>query len=520
MDDKFYSKSMNIQNPFKHYGLAKIIVSIFILFFSIQKILELKDGLLSFISADNSSRDFPFFAVVIVATIIIAFIWLIWGIKNLVAGIRDQGSLVLSPQLPPEFRSYNEVEVSLKKKFMSVYSLPKSGPLAIARKYFSDKIPYLTSTTKQIVEKNVSFTIRILNFIIFLFVVSFFSDFIKLKLSENLSVPESFLSFPILFTIFIIVAAIVNIGSIFYLLPQSSPKADVDESIYSIKGAGDPFVFNSEVEEALVKVRNKDIPNRIFKEGFDEKSGGVQDTGKFNGKIFVENHPIYVPFNIPQVVYFFLVFGFVFLIYGVYTLLNFTPSSNVINEKEILSTLDFLWTLFIGIIYSNIGLGFFAKAHLLFGTFRFESILIFLEIEGSFGRSEIRAGKAINDSFESRNTVVRSDFQVKQYVVKALTENYTIEGNRFIIGMIQDDESIQAKNILNEAIIGFRDSGVSIRGVDLSSASVSEMAKANIIYQQNARLEKSEFDKNDYDKQIEENKKKLLDNTSEKTKEE
>jgi len=369
----------------------------------------------------------------------------------------------------------------------------------------------LTSTTRQIVKKNVNSSLGIFKFIIFLIILSFFSDLISLKLSEIFIVPKSFLSFPVLFTIIVVVAAAANIISIFYLLPQSAPKADVDENIFSIKGAGDPFVFNSEIEEAMVNIRNNGIPNRTFKEGFEEEAGSVSDTGKFNGKLFFENHPNYIPFRVPKIVYLFLIFGILFIILGSYTLLNFAPQTNMPNEKELLYSLSFFWSLLTGIIYSKIGLSFFTKAHLLFGTFRYESVLIFLEVEGSYGSSEIRAGKAINDSFESKNKVVRSDFQVKQYVVKALTENYTIEGNRFIIGMILDDEAIKAKNILNKAIINFRDSGVSIRGIDLSSGGVSEMAKANIIYQQNARLEKPQFDKNDYDKQIEENKKKLLD---------
>jgi hypothetical protein len=520
MDDKFYSKSMNIKNPLKHYGLAKIIVSIIIFVFAIQKILEIKKGVLPFITSDRYYMGFPYFILIQVITGIIAAIWIIWSIKYFVSGIRDQGSLVLSPQYPPEFKSYNDVEISLKKKSMSVYTLPTSGPLVIARKYFSDRIPYLTSTTKKIVEKNVNLTLRIFYFILILFIIYIFSEFIRLKISENFDVPESFLIFPTIFFIMILGAVAINIFTIFYLLPQSSPKADVDESIYSIKGAGDPFVFNSEIEEALVNIRNKDIPNRIFKEGFENITGGVKDTGKVKGKIFVENHPIYKPFSVPKVGYFYLISGVTFLILGAYTLLYFTTLSIVLSQKEMLNALDFLWVIIEGIVYSSIGLSFFSKSHLLFGTFRFESILIFLEIEGSFGRSEIRAGKAANDSFESRNIVVRSDFQVKQYIVKALTENYTLEGNRFIIGMIQDDESFKAKTLLNTAIVGFRDSGVSIRGIDLTSSSVSEIAKANIIYQQNARLEKSEFDKNDFDRQIENNKEKLLNNIKKNAKEE
>ncbi|RPI41634.1 MAG: zinc ribbon domain-containing protein [Bacteroidetes bacterium] len=140
-----------------------------------------------------------------------------------------------------------------------------------------------------------------------------------------------------------------------------------------------------------------------------------------------------------------------------------------------------------GIIYLGTASNFFRRSRLLLDTYRFESIFLYVDIEGTIGKSEITAGKAVTDSLETRNIVIRSDSQFRIYTTKILSECLKLNGERYITAMVTDSQVEQATERVMQAISNFRDEGVSIRGIDVSADSLDQITRANAIIQSNKR---------------------------------
>ena len=143
------------------------------------------------------------------------------------------------------------------------------------------------------------------------------------------------------------------------------------------------------------------------------------------------------------------------------------------------------------------GRNFFIRAHLLLNTFKYESLVTMVEVEGTIGKTEITAGKAITDSLETKNVVIRSDSQLRLYTTKVLTENYSLRGARYISAMIIDSKARDAEERLLNTINNFRDEGVSVRGIDVTSESLNQIAQANIMIQNAKRGHGKALDAND-----------------------
>lgn len=481
MSSQFYSEAASVKNPIRHYGLFRAFISIIVISYIIITGLPLKERLIDWASSSAEESVISGLELFIaIVSGLIAIYFLLWALKNILSGIRDQANIIMTPEIPPEFSDIEDIGNSLKKKTMSVYRAPKSGPLATIRKYLSEKIIWLSRPTRIVVESNYNGAKKIVKFLIFLAILSSLSGIIRAKIPDSINLPENFLNFPYIFGIILVFAAITSIATIFALIPQSNPKADTSESIYTIKGGDDPGLLKNQLEEALISIRNNDIPNRTLKQGFEGFTGGLNDTCKFEGKILVENYPKYSTANAPAISYGYLILGAIFVLLGLYTFLPFYG----INAETHYS---YFWILFTAIVYSKIGSRFFENAYILLNTYRYESVIIYLELEGTFSRSEVTSGKGITDSFQSKNIVIRSDFLIRQYIAKSLTENIGIDDQRSIIGMAMDEDARNIKSIVDRTIENFRDSGVALRGIDLKSAGTSDMAKANLAYQNEIR---------------------------------
>ncbi len=484
--DHFYSEISNPSNPFKTFGVTELLAGIISTGFSIYYFISIRYILQNISSVFNYNSDGLY--IVFLLLLSITFVsWFIWGIKAIFSSFKNFGTISILPNIPPDFESIDEVESAFIRGELPIYKISKTGPLASARKYFGDKVPYLTPQARLVAEDNVSFSGKAITFIILIIILSILKYALPASIYYDINVDPRNINLPYVFGILLIITAIIKMISIKYLMPDVIPKTEISEDIATIRGGGDPNSLLPEVEKALLEIRKKKIQNRVKKEFGSSNDGIIKDTGKFSGRMYIENHPKYISYTRSSAVYIFLSLGIIALLYGLIRLIGLSDIPRF-SSYGIESFINRIFTYIQGITFCSIGAHCFKQAYYLLATFRYESIMIYINFEGVIGKSEIRAGKAMTDSFETSNTVIRSDTQFRVYTSKLLSENYTLEGKRYIISMITDEDSEHAKDLVLKSINEFADKGVVIRGIDVSSESIENISKANIIYNQAKKI--------------------------------
>lgn len=263
------------------------------------------------------------------------------------------------------------------------------------------------------------------------------------------------------------------------ILPDEAPETERLEQVFSLEGSGDPALLPTFLEKTFLAFRRGDAPNRIVRRGWDTEAGGVHDTGKFTGTILMENQPIlietepnargselaHVGFVLGSVT-----FGFL----GVFGLLVGLESVIEWSGTEVWAWLLASAIPFFGTIRT------FAASRGLLSVFRWRSTAVLGVAEGTYGRSEIRAGRARDDSFESSNIVVRSDFHFRLYVADWITENSEVSGPRTTQALFVSPEAQDASAQLAATIEEFESKGVRVRGLNLDDGGIQTATQANL----------------------------------------
>ena len=301
-------------------------------------------------------------------------------------------------------------------------------------------------------------------------------DFLRELSMQPINIP-----LPYLFIFYLFVIIGISVYSIFILIPDNIPKQEKTENIASINGGGDPNSFCSILEKSFLDLRFNDLPNRNFKTGFKKiEELNFNDTGSFEGVFAIETHPKHIKTKISNVYLLYLVIAVLTLIFSLYYLkTGVNLRLNNPNQYLILFI-----NLFLGLILFKTSINFYKRAYWLTSTFNFESIFAVVDVEGTIGKTEITVGKAITDSLETKNTVIRSDSQLKVYTTKILSENYYLAGNRYITAMIVNSNLNNATEKIMSAIENFRDEGVAVRGIDIKSESLNNITQANLLIQE------------------------------------
>lgn len=256
------------------------------------------------------------------------------------------------------------------------------------------------------------------------------------------------------------------------LFPRQGPSIDSDERLGTVQGAGDPFVLRSEIEQRMLAQRARGLPNYVMGDGWRVPTMTLNETGLVEGKLSVETRPVYITERerLPWK-------DFANRSKGLAMVAAFLPVLLLPMFPGSVLLAVALTTL-IAYAASSASLG---DAETLIQKFRWKSVVIYAELEGSVGKTEIRAGRGMSDSFESSNTVIRSDCQVRVYAATIISENKEIGDPRDIIALHRTSASDQALQTVMGAIKDFEAAGVRIRGIDLNTEAISSTARANIM---------------------------------------
>lgn len=468
--DKFFSKSIRMKNPFVPYGIARIVFALLL-----AAVIAMAYPQMDIEAALSAQQALPILRLI--AMVLGMVIGAVWAIQSLFSGFKHIGALIVPPRTPMDLDDPKEIANSLLRYEMPVYKVPTSGPLALAYRYLGDRIPYMTERPRQVVELAVDFTRSYIWFVILAIIAAVGIVYVPEEVLAETNLPDNFLHFPVTFTLWLTLALGMNLLGMFMLMPKSTPIAEVKENILEFRGAGDPSAIPPAIEKAMMEMRMQDIPNRVIREGFTKITGGEGKTGDFSGQLYIENQPAFSEYRNSPYAYLALVGAIVFGVWGVGSLLNASLGRDLSTTGQVLNV---LWTAITSIVLMRIGSSMFRRAHYILGSFRYESVMAMLSIEGQYGIVRVRAGRSMTDSVESENTTLRSDGELRLYATKLLTESYMLKGRRHIIGMVVDEDADRATELLLRAIQQFERRGVRIRGVDLSDENLVNLIQANV----------------------------------------
>lgn len=479
----FYSKSIREKSPMFSLGIAKLFGGLILLFFSFSALFNI-EKVLNGIVNDEIESVFALIPEVIVGV----FLFFI-SISFFLQGLKNLKKVTITPNDPPEFKNYEKVNESIIKGKLEIYQLPSFGPLKFAYNYISDKVPFLKPSQSRVVEMNVSFMRKYIFLVVIVFAAYFFQKFIPGDVLSDLEIQPGAIKIPFLFLFLLLIFLSLSLYTIFLLVPDNIPRQEVNEEIASIRGGGDPNQFCPLLEKAFYKYRFNKLPNRKQKLGFEKiEELSFNETGSFEGKFIMETHPKYISSGKMDVA------PVIFIVVALSSLIVslFYFSGIEISNESSNAFLAGIFNLFAGIIFFRTSVKFYRRASILLNCFTYESFLVSIEIEGTIGKTEITAGKAITDSIETKNVVIRSDSQLKVYATKIESENRNISDQRYITAMLVDDSVNDVLNTMLLEINNFRDEGVAVRGIDISSESISQLTHANIKIQGAKRHMKNE----------------------------
>jgi len=469
--NNFYAKSIRAKSPTFTLGITKIIGGVILLFYSFPTLLK-TETVINGIIEEEIESILPYIPDVIIG-IILFFI----SISFFLSGLKSLKKITITPNDPPEFNNYEGVIDSIIKGKLEIYRLPSFGPLKFAYNYISDKVPFLKPAERKVVEMNVAFLRKYIFLLFIIFAAYFAQKFIPPDVFSELAIQNNIITIPFTFLFLLLIFLAFSFYSIFLLVPDNIPRQEVIEEIASIKGGGDPNQFCSLLEKAFYRFRFNKLPNRKHKLGFEKiEQLSFNETGSFEGRFIMETHPKYVgPSKLGIAPNIFIGIALTSLVISLFYF-------NRINISLENTNLIFagIFNFIAGLIFFRTSINFYQRASILLNCFNFESFLIAVEIEGTIGKTEITAGKAITDSIETKNIVIRSDSQLKVFATKMESASRIISDYRYITAMLTDDSVNEVLNSIIQEINNFRDEGVTVRGIDVSSESISQITQANV----------------------------------------
>jgi hypothetical protein len=470
--DQFYSRSLRHDSPSKLFGIAKLSTGIILILYAGLQFGSL-DTLVTAVKENDEIRIVDSVCITFVMTIIF-----LTSISFIFSGLRNFKKITVTPEVPPPLNSYSTIYDNLLKGKLDIYKFPDYGPLKFAYNYISDKIPFLTPPKRKVVAKNI-LSLRRFIFLVFVIIVAFIGQkFIPPEFYEELNMAPVSIGIPFVFLFILFIIIAIGFYTILLIVPENIPKQVFSENFATINGGGDPNSICPSIDRTLNDYRFNKLPNYSHKSGFaktDELS--LNESGSFSGSYAIETHPRYLPKkNIEIIPNLYLGLAFISVIIS---LIYFNTIQ--ITELKTISFQNVLGKLIAGIIFLGTGSNFFTRAHLLFSNYQFESVFAYFDITGTIGKSEITAGKAITDSIETKNIVLRSDSQFKIYTTRFLSESYSLNGERYVTAMIMDEKVEEITHRVLQTIKDFKEEGVSVRGIDVTSESINKITQANLM---------------------------------------
>jgi hypothetical protein len=399
----------------------------------------------------------PYFAAA-VFTAVICIVFVTWGCRSLIGGVQNAAGKSLPAPVPTEFDNYNEVENTLIRKQLPVY---ETGAAALAGKDKSFPVKFL---------------ILLSAVIMFLIVKSLLPD----ELFWDYHIYPGYFSFPFYFMIILAAVTALKAASLYIHPFDRKPNLQVSEEVVSIKGGGDPYTFEPGIENARITLQQNKAPNIVFRSGFSQTQGGIENTGKVEKKMFIETQPTAIPHEPHPYIYLYLSSAIVLFTFGFLFATRLPPDNiSVLTVPTI--AVGFAWRIVKGGILLYAGWDLLQSASCILHTHLYESIMVHVRIDGVYGKVNEKSNKAGAGSSDRDGILIRSDCRFKIYTTRLLSEIYTVKGKRHIIGMTVEKDSEKAEKLVIGAIENFEKEGITVRDFKLPSRDNRDITGPDIL---------------------------------------
>lgn len=449
------------------------------------------------------------FAAVYVLTVFLFFLLLIpaifitvtKGISYIIKGLSEIVTPWMPANIPSQFRNYQELVKGFKEHSLSNYQI--LDPFISG--FFGKNTMFLSPTRRDVVLENAkSMRSRLFNIILFIALFGCMLISSRWLISDTASdlitefdsslIPtivgdggEGSASSPV---ILLIIAQLIIGGieliSTFMLVPRGQPSTSVYEGAEHFRGFGHPSQLFTRLPNLANPLQWKEFPNRFHQKWDEKPSKAVGDVGEFGGYIIIEQQPQPLPSSGKFVSYFLLVSGWVLILIGVAVVLFLLLPSQV---RQIDSPYAFrfifapFYVIVMGLVVISLinnGQRFRRQAQNILQSARFRSQAILINLVGTLSRADVKVGRSGADSIESNSLIARSDFTASFWSGELISEAATLDAERDLLALNQTQQALEWIDFFKKEIDTLREEGVRPIGVDLQSAEVQEIVRANI----------------------------------------
>ena len=452
MQNNYFSQAKKIKNPLKLYGIAKVLENSFKLLFSILLVYTVINHLFQY-GAFRTYQSMGNAWFLLVVSAIVGIIIFCVSIIGLFKGVKHIKKLRLPASIPNDLKSYKNIEWSLRNQKIQDYSKRKHKLPKLVKKIIKENAEYLNEKAFTVSKSAITYARNFLIFLgifILLFVAKAFMPLTNLEPDLQLFIDS--IHFPILLFIVAGIVMAARIIALFYMVHPAAPKTEVSEEKANVVFDGKPIVIEKHFRKSLEKIGRDNIPNRINKKNLSR--GKIRkkkkNKGEFHHQLFVENQPQLSDFRRPPAAH---ILNFTAVLTTIAAMVSISLPAFLYEYGYNITELVSMSLYFIsGIILLYLSRSLFKHGDFLLNIFRFESIIMFIDIQGKMNyvnRAERNKNVSIANQFGAESVA-----NVKIYTTKVLTEAYKINGKRSFISMIVDEQTNEAietvKNIINE----------------------------------------------------------------------
>jgi hypothetical protein len=294
-----FARTIETRNPLVPYGLAKAALGILLAGVALFGLERLQDLIRRELILGRFVADRLYTSDLSLATLA-CLSWLIWACKAFLSGVRHIPRVTTPPGAPRSIEDADLLGKTFLTRFMPAYEIPSGGPLVLAQRYLSGRVPFLTRPARTVVEDDIRFVTRLVMWALVLGGGAFVASVQPFQPGARL-IPDSIGPLALSFVAVMGAAAALKLLLIAALLPSAAPSTDVLESIRTVRGGGDASILAPDIERELLPERVLDLPNRVTRLGFQPILGGVEDTGRVTGEMFLETQPEPRPHPLPVV---------------------------------------------------------------------------------------------------------------------------------------------------------------------------------------------------------------------------
>ncbi len=476
---------IELGHPYRSCGVVKVVLGLILLALSAGFLLASLDEVRVFLSNGFETAAFAgpggaaSYGLSLFFSALFGVVAFIMGIRSLIVGIRDCLRIYLPSKVPADIREPKAALESLLKR--ELVSLAENDSLAgrVLRMLRGDGVDYIPPALRHITMMNAAYLFKHILPVGLIMLVAASREF----LAGALNVPGLNIPPPVALVVIVLGIGVVRLVTAVMLVPLEAPDADFERATQELGGAGHPEALLSKLEVVADEFRYMDIPNRIYARDDVQLTGeGVADTGRVQGGTFFETQP--VPADDPPRAggHVLLGSGAILTVLGVLMLANIPSFRGIVTGEQFafLALPTVLMHIIAGSVALANGTDMLRQSRTVLARFRFRSDLFSVSFGGTYYRSEVGAGMAMNDTLRSKSLAVRTELLVKYNCATVITESVEFNPRDLIAALVDDQLKVRLAK-LQDALELQQNVGAKLIGVDFEgNEAVARLASANV----------------------------------------